>query len=142
MKEVHVKIIRYDEFGGPEVLRVEEVPVPQAGPGEVLVRVEAAGLNFADIMQRRNAYLQPTPLPAFPGGEIAGTVEAVGEGVTTVAVGSNVMAVISGCGYAEFTVVPAGMVFPLPPGLSNYQALALQVQGLTAYLLLKEAAHV
>ena len=51
-----MKIIRYDEFGGPEVLRVEEVPIPQAGPGQVLVRVEAAGLNFADTMQRRNAY--------------------------------------------------------------------------------------
>ena len=136
-----MKIIRYDEYGGPEVLRVEEVPVPQAGPGEVLVRVEAAGLNFADTMQRRNASVQPTSLPAFPGGEIAGTVEAVGEGVTTIAGGSNVMAVVSGGGYAEFAVVPVGMVFPLPPGLSNYQALGLQLQGLTAYLLLKETAH-
>ncbi len=136
-----MKIIRYDEFGGPEVLRVEEVPIPQAGPGQVLVRVEAAGLNFADTMQRRNAYPQPTPLPAYPGGEIAGTVEAVGEGVTTVAVGSSVMAVIAGGGYAEFAVAPAEAVFPVPPGLSNYQALAFQIQGLTAYLLLKEAAH-
>ena len=137
-----MKIIRYDEYGGPEVLRVEEVPVPQAGRGEVLVRVEAAGINFADTMQRRNASPQPTSLPAFPGGEIAGTVEAVGEGVTSVAPGSTVIAVINGGGYAEFAVVPAEMIFPLPAGLSPHQALTLQLQGLTAYVLLKEAAHV
>lgn len=136
-----MKIIRYDEYGGPEVLHVVDAPVPQVGPGEALVRVEAVGLNFADTMQRRNAYPQPTPLPAFPGGEIAGTVEAVGEVVTAVAPGHRVMAVIDGGAYAEYAIAPAGMVFPLPPGLSDGQALALQVQGLTAYLLLTEAAR-
>ncbi|GAB3220915.1 alcohol dehydrogenase catalytic domain-containing protein [Spirosoma arcticum] len=80
-----MKQIQFHQYGEPEVLYLEDVPVPQPGPGEVLIRVEAAGLNFADTMQRRNAYPQPTPLPGLPGGEIAGIIKQVGTGVTSVA---------------------------------------------------------
>ncbi len=138
-----MKHIVFREFGGPEVLRLEEVPTPQPGPGQVLIRVEAAGVNFADSMQRRNVYLQQPTLHAVLGGEVAGTVEQVGEGVTSVAVGSAVVALLpANGGYAEYAVAPAQTVFPLPPGVSGPQALALQIQGLTAYLLLKSAGRV
>jgi len=137
-----MKQVQFHQYGEPEVLHLEEVPIPQPGPGEVLIRVEAAGINFADTMQRRNTYPQPTPLPGLPGGEITGVVEQVGTGVSSVAVGNQVVAVLpNGGGYADYAVAPASMAFPLPPGVSGQQALALQLQGLTAYLLLKKAAH-
>ena len=126
-----MKIIRYDEYGGPEVLRVADAPTPQAGPGEVLVRVEAAGINVADTMQRRNAYPQPVPLPAYPGGEVPDTVEAVGDGVAAVAPGDRVVALLTGGGYAEYAVAPIAMVSPLPPGLSYGQALAPRISSET-----------
>ena len=131
-----MKAIVYSEFGGPEVLRYEEQPAPAPGPGQALVRVAAAGVNFIDIYQRLGWY--KVPLPAIPGGEGAGVVEAVGEGVTEAAVGDRV-AWMGGIGcYAEYALVPGDRLVPLPAGLSFEQGAAAMVQGITAYVL----AHV
>ena len=136
-----MKVIRFHEYGGPEMLRYEDIPTPTPGPGQVLVKVKAAGVNYADAMRRQGAYLEPSPLPYVPGMEAAGTVEAVGEGVTSVAVGTSAIAIVTdGGGYAEYAVAASDQVIPLPPGLEPAQSTALIVQGLTAYLLLKDAA--
>lgn len=127
--------------GGPEVLRIEEVPDLVPGPGEVLVRVEAAGVNYADTMRRRGVYLETTPVPFVLGAEIAGTVEGLGSGVSGFAKGDRVFAAVGVGGYAEHIRVPAAQLVPMPDGLSFDQAAALPVQGLTAALLLKDAGH-
>lgn len=128
-----MKAIRFHEFGGPEVLQQDELPVPAPGPGQALVKVAAAGVNFIDIYQRLGWY--KVPLPAIPGGEGAGVVEAVGAGVTDVAAGDWVAWFgASGC-YAEYALVPADKLAPLPDALSFEQGAAAMVQGVTAYVL-------
>lgn len=128
-----MRAIRYYEFGGPEVLQLEELPTPTPGPGQALVKVAAAGVNFIDIYQRLGWY--KVPLPAIPGNEGAGVVEAVGEGVTDVAVGDRVAWFgASGC-YAEYALAPADKLAPLPAALSFEQGAAAMVQGVTAYVL-------
>lgn len=128
-----MKAIRYHEFGGPEVLQLEDLPAPTPGPGQALVKVAAAGVNFIDIYQRAGWY--KVPLPAIPGNEGAGVVEAVGEGVTDVSAGDRVAWFgASGC-YAEYALVPADKLAPLPAALSFEQGAAAMVQGVTAYVL-------
>ncbi len=125
--------IRYHEFGGPEVLKLEELPVPAPGPGQALVKIAAAGVNFIDIYQRLGWY--KVPLPAIPGGEGAGVVEAVGPGVTGVAAGDRAAWFgASGC-YADYALVPSDKLAPLPVPLSFEQGAAAMVQGVTAYVL-------
>ncbi|MGI4976631.1 MAG: NAD(P)H-quinone oxidoreductase [Janthinobacterium lividum] len=111
--------------GGPEVMRVEDGPVPVAGPGEVLVRVEAAGVNRPDVAQRQGAY--PPPPGACPrlGLEVAGEVVALGEGVAGWRVGERVCALVNGGGYAEFCVAPAGQCLSWPAGYDAVRAAAL-----------------
>lgn len=128
-----MKAIRYHEFGGPEVLKLEELPVPAPGPGQALVKVAAAGVNFIDIYQRKGMY--KVPLPAIPGTEGAGVVEAVGPGVTDAQPGDRVAWFgASGC-YTEYALVPADKLAPLPAALSFEQGAAAMVQGVTAYVL-------
>lgn len=128
-----MKAIVYSEFGEPEVLKLEERPTPTPGSGQVLVKVAAAGVNFIDIYQRKGMY--PAPLPAIPGGEGAGMVETVGDDVTEARPGDRVAFFgASGC-YAEYTLVPAGKLVPLPAALSFEQGAAAMVQGITAYVL-------
>lgn len=128
-----MQAIRYHEFGGPEVLQLEELTVPTPGPGQALVRVAAAGVNFIDIYQRNGMY--KVPLPAIPGNEGAGVVEAVGAGVTNVVAGDRVAWFgATGC-YAEYALVPADKLAPLPAALSFEQGAAAMVQGVTAYVL-------
>ncbi len=128
-----MKAIVYTEFGDPEVLKLEERPAPIPGPGQALVKVAAAGVNFIDIYQRAGWY--KVPLPAIPGGEAAGVVEAIGEGVSEAAPGDRVAFFgASGC-YAEYALAPADKLAPLPPELSFEQGAAAMVQGVTAYLL-------
>ena len=140
-----MQAVRAQSFGTPDVLVLEEVPVPQPGPGRVLIRVESAGVNFSDVKRRRNdAYPFPTTLPYTPGGEVAGTVEALGEGVEGPPVGTPVFALAGedgSTGYAQFALANASGVIPTPPGLSADVASALVIAGSTALLLLKEAAH-
>ncbi len=120
------------EFGGPEVLRLAEVPAPEPGPEEVLVRVTRAGLNFADTHTRTNSYVEKATLPLVPGREVAGVREDTGE---------RVVALVASGGYAEYAVARRERVFPVPDGLDDGAALALVVQGTTAWHLYRTAAR-
>lgn len=113
------------ESGGPEVLVPVERPVPRPGPGEVLVRVGAAGVNRPDVAQRLGLYPPPPGAPSIPGLEIAGEVVAVGEGVESLAPGQSVCALVAGGGYAQYCAAPAGQCLPVPPGLTLVDAAAL-----------------
>lgn len=113
------------EPGGPEVLRPVEVPVPQPGPGEVLVKVAAAGVNRPDALQRQGAYPAPKGASPLPGLEIAGTVVRAGDGVSEPAVGDDVCALVSGGGYAAYCIAPAPQCLPVPGGLSMVEAAAV-----------------
>lgn len=122
-------------FGGPQALVIDKVEKPRPGPGEVLVRVEAAGINFTDTVQRAGS-LGPLPLPLVMGGEVAGTVEEVGADLRDVAVGMRVAAPLFAHGrmggYAEYVLAPAAALVPLPDGVRAADAVALMVQGMTA----------
>jgi len=132
-----MKAIRVDAYGGPEVLRLQEVDTPQPGPGQARIAVAAAGLNFVDIYIRRGDYTTLTP-PFTPGFEGAGVVDAIGEGVETVKVGDRVAYTGQPGAYAEAQVVQADSLLPLPPELTFEQGAAIPLQGLTAHYLLHE----
>ncbi|MDA8318409.1 MAG: NAD(P)H-quinone oxidoreductase [Actinomycetota bacterium] len=119
--------------GGPEVLRIAEVPDPAPADGEVLIDVAAAGLNRADLLQRQGMYPPPPGAPEYPGLECAGTIAVLGAGVTGWQVGDRVCALLAGGGYAERVAVPAGQVLPVPPGLSVTEAAALPEVACTVY---------
>jgi NADPH2:quinone reductase len=113
------------EAGGPEVLVVVERPTPRPGPGEVLIRVAAAGVNRPDVLQRTGGYAPPPGAPSIPGLEVAGHVVAVGDEGDAHLVGQPVCALLAGGGYAEYVAVPAGQCLPVPDGLSMVEAAAL-----------------
>src|SRR5216117_3685399 len=128
-----MKAIRVHAPGGPEALRYEEVDRPAPGPGQVLVKVEAAGVNFIDVYQRTGQYKVPGPFTL--GQEAAGTVAAVGPGVAEPNVGDRVAYTSILGAYAEYAVVPADRVVRLPDGVSVRQGAAAMLQGLTAHYL-------
>lgn len=138
-----MKAIRFHENGGPEVLRYEDVADPAPGPGQVLLRVLAAGVNYADATRRTggSAYPRPTPLPFTPGSEVVGVVEKLGEGVTAVERGATVMAWLGQGGYAEQAVANVADLLPVPEGIKPAEALSLIIQGLSAALILKGSAR-
>jgi putative PIG3 family NAD(P)H quinone oxidoreductase len=111
--------------GGPEVLVPVERPVPVPGPGELLIRVAAAGVNRPDVMQRQGRYPPPPGAPSIPGLEVAGEVVALGEGADSRLMGRPVMALVAGGGYAEYCVAPSGQCLAVPPALSMIEAAAL-----------------
>ncbi len=111
--------------GGPEVLVPEQRPVPRPSPGEVLLKVEAAGVNRPDVMQRRGLYPPPAGASDIPGLEIAGTVVALGEGASRFKIGDCLCALVSGGGYAEYCTAPEATCLPIPTGLSAPEAAAL-----------------
>lgn len=117
--------IEITEPGGPEVLQSRRVPLPVAAEGEVLIRVHAAGINRPDALQRAGKYPMKPGMNPIPGLEVAGEVVAVGNGVSTFAVGDRVCALTNGGGYAEYCAVPAGQVLPIPEGLDWIQAAAI-----------------
>ncbi len=121
------------EFGGPEVLKLVELPTPVAGDGEVLIKVRRAGLNFADTHKRTNSYVEKATLPLIPGGEVAGVREDTGE---------RVVALVGTGGYAEWATAPESMVFPIPEGVDDGVALAMVIQGTTAWHLHRTAGRV
>jgi NADPH2:quinone reductase len=131
-----MKAIWVEEFGGPETLRLVELPTPRPQKGQVLIRVAAAGLNFADVNIRRGRYVMQPALPYVPGYEAAGLIEALGPGVDPerYPIGARVAALtMSGGAYAEYAVVKAAHTFPLPPGISLLEGAAFPLQALTAY---------
>jgi NADPH:quinone reductase len=128
-----MKAIRIHAFGEAGKLSHEELPTPVPGTGEVLVRIEAAGVNFIEIYQRRGWYQRP--LPFTPGSEGAGVVEAVGEGVTGVRIGDRVASQAFAGSYAEYAVAPADRVVPIPEGMDSRDGAAAMLQGMTAHYL-------
>lgn len=120
-----MRVIDIGAPGGPEALRLVERPTPHPGPGEVLIKIAAAGLNRADLLQRRGRYPPPPGTPNWPGLEVAGTVAAVAPDVTGFQPGDTVCALLAGGGYAEYCVVPPGQVLPLPAGLDLIGAASL-----------------
>lgn len=139
-----MKASQINQLGSYEELHLVDLPDPRPGPGEVLIKVESAGVNFADVMRRRgDDYPVPTPMPFVPGGEVAGTVAALGDGVEGPEVGTPVFAVVghdgSG-GYAELALAQASGVIPIPPGLDSDQAAGIIVAGLAATLILTQTA--
>jgi NADPH:quinone reductase len=128
-----MRAIQMTEFGGPEVLKLADLPTPEPGPGETLIRVSRAGINFADTHTRTNSYVRKATLPLVPGGEVAGVREDTGE---------RVVALVGDGGYAEYALAPKEHVFPIPEGIDDGTALALVVQGTTAWHLYRTAGRV
>ncbi len=126
-----MRAIQITEFGGPEVLRLVELPDPQAAGGLQVLRASSAGVNYADTHQVEDSYLSRTTLPLVPGSEVAGTLPD----------GRRVAGFTSSGGYAEQALVSPAAVFDLPDGVEDGQALALLVQGLTAWHLLRTSTH-
>lgn len=139
-----MKAVQFSRFGGPEVLETVERPTPQPGPGEVLVRVRAAGVNYFETLMRRKLYAVTPELPMVPGVEVAGEIEAVGEGVDAALRGARVAVPMFAVGrpnggYAEYLAVAAASVVKLPDSLSFEHAVALLVPGLTALHLVRRS---
>jgi NADPH2:quinone reductase len=133
-----MKAVRIHEYGSADNLRLDEIEKPQPAAGEILIKTAAAGINYADTMLRAGNYLMKPPLPFTIGFEVAGTVEAVGEGVRNWQIGQRVLAMVRGGGYAEYATANGATVVPIPDNLSYGQATALLVQGLTAIGLLTD----
>ena len=127
-----MKAIEIEQFGGPEVLTLVERATPVAGPGAALIEVSRAGVNYADTHQAENTYLTPAQLPLTPGGEVVGrTVD-----------GRRVVALLPSGGYAEFAAAANDLIFDVPDGIEDGAALALVLQGVTAWHLLRTSARV
>jgi NADPH:quinone reductase len=125
-----MRAIEIQEFGGPEVLELRELDDPQPGDGAVVIDVTAAGVNWADTHQAENTYLAPAEVPMVPGGEVVGTTPE----------GKRVVALLGGGGYAEKAVAHPAAMWEVPDGVSDGQALALVLQGTTAWHLLRTSA--
>lgn len=131
-----MKAIRIHEHGGPEVLKLDDIPVPEPGPGTVRIKVEAAGLNFIDIYQRAGQY--KVPLPYTPGMEASGIIDTVAEDVTDFRPGDRVAYGFTPGAYAQYAIVPANKIVPLPAAVSFKQGAALMLQGMTAHYLVTD----
>ena len=127
-----MRAIQISGFGGPEVLEEVEIPTPEAADGQVLIEVNRAGLNFADTHQRTNSYLAAAKLPLIPGTEVAGVRTDTGQ---------RVVALCGTGGYAQYVAVPAVRAFPIPDEVDDATALAIVVQGLTAWHLYRTSAR-
>ncbi len=128
-----MKAIRIHKYGGPEVLSIEDIPVPAPKSGAARVKIEAIGLNYIDIYQRTGLY--QLPLPFTLGREAAGIVDAVGPGATEVKVGDRVAYAMEPGAYAEYAIVPAWQLVPVPANLDSRSAAATMLQGMTAHYL-------
>src|SRR3981189_3471118 len=128
-----MKAIQISQSGGPEVMSIREVPTPVPGPGEVLIRVAAIGVNFIDLYVREGRYANPVPF--IPGQEASGTIAAVGEEVRSIKEGDRVAWCSILGTYGEFALAPADRVVPIPPDISFEQAAAVMLQGMTAHYL-------
>jgi NADPH:quinone reductase len=136
-----MRAIQMTEFGGPEVLKLVELPTPEPGDDEVLIRVTRAGINFADTHTRTNSYVRKAKLPLVPGGEVSGVVERTPAG-SGLRVGERVIALTGTGAYAEYALAPLPLTFPIPDSLDDGTALAILIQGLTAWHLYRTAGRV
>jgi NADPH:quinone reductase-like Zn-dependent oxidoreductase len=134
MAEATMRAVVMDRFGGPEVLRLGEAPRPSAGPGQVLIRVAATSVNRADTQQRTGNYPPPPGESEILGLEVAGAIEALGEGVTGWQPGDRVMTLVGGGGYAEYAAASASTLLPVPGNLDFTRAAAITEVWITAYL--------
>jgi NADPH2:quinone reductase len=139
-----MKAIQMSRFGGPWALERVEIALPEPRRGQVLVRVRASGVNFADTLARENRYAMTPPLPCVPGSEAAGVIEGLGKGMSGLTIGMRVAAPLFASGklfggYAGYLVIDADLAAPIPHALSFEQATALMVQGLTALYLTRQA---
>lgn len=143
MAAERMKALQIEAHGGPEVMRLAEVSVPEPGPDEVRVKMEACGLNYSDIMAREGRYLRETSLPHILGHEFCGIIEKLGRSVEGWNVGQRVVATTqSGGGLAEYVVAHAANLMLCPEGLAPPQGAALLVQGLTSVMMIDNAARV
>ncbi|MDW2877603.1 MULTISPECIES: quinone oxidoreductase family protein [Bacillaceae] len=131
-----MKAIQLKEYGGPDVLKLVELDVPEPRGHEVLIQIRSIGVNYADTARREGQYVVKTPLPFIPGAEVAGVVKAVGEKADIVP-GTRVVALIESGGYSEFAIADSRGLIPIPEGLDFHEAAALPLQGLSAYHILK-----
>jgi NADPH:quinone reductase len=136
-----MRAIQMSEFGGPEVLRLAELPMPEPGDDEILIEVARAGVNFADTHTRTNSYVRKATLPLVPGGEVAGTIVRAPPGGER-EVGERVVALTGTGGYAQYATAPVAHAFGVPEGVDDGTALALIVQGTTAWHLYRTAGRV
>ncbi len=137
-----MRIIRHYEHGAPSVLRLEEVEKPQPGPGQVLIRAEAIGVTFAEVQRRQGIPIGGhASLPGAPGGDVAGTIEAVGEGVSDFAVGDRVVGDIDHSAYADYVVAGTDWLIKIPNDLDAAAATLLPSPAQTAYHAIKEAGR-
>lgn len=127
-----MKSLKIDKFGGPDVMQLVEVPTPEPKPGEALIKIEAAGLNYSDIMIREGLYIDAMSPPLFLGREFAGTVEKIGDGVANVKPGQRVAGTAPAGAFSEYLSIHTAGLFPLPNGLSPEQGAAILIQGITA----------
>ena len=138
-----MKVLQIHEHGGSEVMRIEEIPVPEPRPGEVLVKMEACGLNYSDIMAREGRYLRKTHLPHILGHEFCGIIDKTGADADGWSVGQRVIAITqSGGALAEYVIAPADRLSLCPDGLTPPEGAAVLVQGLTAIMMIDNAAKV
>jgi NADPH2:quinone reductase len=128
-----MKAIQIRATGGPDVLELAELPIPVPGPGQVLIRIEAIGVNFIEIYFRKGTY--KAALPLIPGSEAAGTIEELGSGVNGFKIGDMVASVAVAGSYAEYALVPAAQLVKVPAGVSPEKAAAAMLQGMTAHYL-------
>jgi NADPH2:quinone reductase len=135
-----MKAIRVEKVGGPEVLQLRDVPLPEPGKGQARIKLEIIGVNFIDVYHRTGLY--PLPLPFVPGGEGAGIVDAIGPDVSEVKTGDRVAYAMGTASYAEFVVMPAWKLVKLPEWLSTENAAAVMLQGLTVHYLLRSTYEV
>lgn len=133
--------VEIKEPGGPDVLKPTTRPVPNPGDGEILIRVEAAGVNRPDCIQREGNYAPPEGVTDIPGLEVAGEIAALGDGVNGVSVGERVCALVAGGGYGEYVTAPLPQVLPVPDGLSTIEAAALPETCMTVWTNVFERAH-
>jgi NADPH2:quinone reductase len=136
-----MRVAQFKEFGGPEALRLEDVADPSPGPGEIQIKVMAVGLNFFDTLVLRDKYQFSPPLPYSPGAEVAGPIEALGEGVTGFEVGQHVVAFVGGNGCRERLVTKTKNAIPIPDGVSDDVAAGIVITYGTALHALQDRAN-
>ena len=132
-----MKVIKFEEFGGPEVLKWSDAEKPQPRGSEVLIEVKSSGVNYADTARREGQYVVPTALPYVPGSEVAGVIVETGNDVRNFSKGQRVVALIESGGYSQYVAVDERVLTPVPDNVDFDQAVALPLQGLSAYHILK-----